>query len=137
MIQKIKNAALSLTLIITCLFGTFAVNMVPAAALDCTNPQTPQEKLECGACATDPSGCPSDPDKSLQDTVRNIVNVISIAAGVVAVIMIILGGFRYITSGGNAQAVQSAKNTILYAIIGLVVIAFAQVIVRFVLHNTA
>jgi hypothetical protein len=49
------------------------------------------------------------------------------------VIMIIVGGFRYITSGGNDASVTAAKNTILYAIIGLVVVALAQIIVRFTL----
>ena len=50
--------------------------------------------------------------------------------------MIIFGGFRYITSGGNDNNVSSAKNTILYAVIGLVIVALSQFIVRFVL-NTA
>ena len=52
--------------------------------------------------------------------------------GVVAVIMIIIGGLKYITSSGDSNNVSSAKNTILYAIIGLVVVVLAQVIVRFV-----
>jgi hypothetical protein len=50
--------------------------------------------------------------------------------------MIIIGGFRYITSGGKQESVTSAKNTILYAIIGLVIVALAQIIVRFVLSNS-
>jgi len=54
---------------------------------------------------------------------------------VVAVIMIIIGGFRYITSGGNDTSITSAKNTILYAVIGLVIVALAQVLVHFVLRN--
>ncbi|MBX4197632.1 hypothetical protein KW801_03715 [Candidatus Saccharibacteria bacterium] len=48
--------------------------------------------------------------------------------------MIIVGGFRYITSGGNPESTKSARNTILYAIIGLVVVALAQLIARFVLN---
>jgi hypothetical protein len=55
--------------------------------------------------------------------------------GIVAVIMIIVGGLRYITSGGNDASVTSAKNTILYAIIGLVIVALAQVLVRFTLSK--
>jgi TRAP-type C4-dicarboxylate transport system permease small subunit len=49
--------------------------------------------------------------------------------------MIIIGGFRYIVSGGDQTSVTAAKNTIMYAIIGLVVVLFSQVIVRFVLTN--
>jgi hypothetical protein len=47
--------------------------------------------------------------------------------------MIIFGGFKYITSGGESGNVTSAKNTIIYAVIGLVIVAFAQFIVQFVL----
>jgi hypothetical protein len=50
--------------------------------------------------------------------------------------MIILGGFKYITSGGDTGNVTGAKNTILYAIVGLVIVALAQIIVRFVLDKT-
>jgi hypothetical protein len=54
----------------------------------------------------------------------------------VAVVMIIIGGLKYITSGGDSGNVTGAKNTILYAIIGLVIVALAQFIVRFVLSKT-
>jgi len=63
------------------------------------------------------------------------VNIFSWVIGVVAVFAIIYGGFKYITSAGESGGVTSAKNTILYAIIGLVIVALAQVIVRFVLGN--
>ena len=53
------------------------------------------------------------------------------------IIMIIIGGFRYIISGGDSSSVQGAKNTILYAIVGLLIVVFAQVIIRFVLTNVA
>lgn len=68
--------------------------------------------------------------------IKTVINVLSIIVGVVAVIMIIIGGFRYITSGGKQESVTGAKNTILYAVIGLVIVALAQVIVRFVLTKT-
>lgn len=69
----------------------------------------------------------------LGQTAKNAVKILSIIVGIVAVIMIILGGFKYITSGGDATKVASAKNTIFYAVIGLVIVALAQLIVRFVL----
>lgn len=65
--------------------------------------------------------------------IKQVINIISIIVGVVAVIMIIIGGLRYITSGGDSSSVSSAKNTILYAIVGLVVVALAQLIVQFVI----
>lgn len=69
----------------------------------------------------------------LTDVIKLVVNIISIIVGVVAVIMIIWGGLKYITSGGESGRITSAKNTIIYALIGLVVVALAQFIVRFVL----
>ena len=65
----------------------------------------------------------------------DIINIFSIIVGVVAVIMIIFGGFKYITSAGNQESIKSAKNTIIYALIGLIIVALAQVIVRFVLRE--
>ena len=68
-------------------------------------------------------------------TVTLIINILSWVVGVVSVIMIIWGGFKYLTSGGDAASVTAAKNTILYAIVGLIIVALAQVIVKFVLGN--
>ena len=58
------------------------------------------------------------------------------AVGVVSIAMIIIGGIRYATSGGNAEKVKSAKNTILYACIGLGVALLALAIVNFVDKQT-
>ncbi len=74
---------------------------------------------------------PSD----LQSIARKVVNFLSVIVGVIAVIMIIVGGFRYITSGGDSNRVGGAKNTLIYAIVGLIIVALAQFIVRFVLTN--
>jgi TRAP-type C4-dicarboxylate transport system permease small subunit len=77
----------------------------------------------------------SDATTKLSNLVHTIVNLLSAIVGIVAVIMIIVGGLRYITSGGNDTSVTSAKNTILYAIIGLIIVALAQVLVRFTLNK--
>ena len=66
---------------------------------------------------------------------RTIVNTILFIIGAVSVIMIIFGGFRYVTSGGDSGGVTSAKNTILYAVIGLVVALLAYAIIQFVLGS--
>ncbi|HCM52256.1 TPA: hypothetical protein DIS56_03975, partial [Candidatus Saccharibacteria bacterium] len=67
--------------------------------------------------------------------IRGVINTLSLIVGIVAVVMIIIGGLRYITSGGSDTSVTSAKNTILYAIIGLIIVALAQIMVRFVLRQ--
>jgi hypothetical protein len=73
--------------------------------------------------------------QKIQDIVTLIVNIFSIIVGIVAVIMIVVGGFKYITSGGDSGNITSAKNTIVYAVIGLVIVALAQFIVKFVLNK--
>jgi len=83
------------------------------------------------------TGCkkPDAAANRLEGLITNIINVFSAIVGSVAVIMIIIGGFRYITSAGDSNSVGGAKNTILYAIVGLIIVVFAQIIVRFVLQR--
>ncbi len=74
--------------------------------------------------------------KGFATILQTIINVFSIVVGAVSVIMIIIGGFRYVISGGDSSSTKAAKDTIMYAVIGLVIVIFAQVIVVFVLTNT-
>lgn len=70
--------------------------------------------------------------RDVGSAVRTAVNILSFVAGAVAIIMVVVGGIKYVTSGGDANAVGSAKNTILYAVVGLVIALLAQALVRFV-----
>lgn len=83
-------------------------------------------------CTTDPTGA-KDPVK----TVNRIIDLFSVIIGIVAVIMIMVGGFKYVTSGGDSTKVSSAKSTIVYAVLGLIVVALAQTIVKFVVSKVA
>lgn len=92
------------------------------------------------AAAQPAAGTPSctdstntDANQGLKDLAGKITNWFSIIVGAISIIMIIYGGFRYITSGGDSGKVGSAKNTLIYAIIGLIIVALAQLIVRFVI----
>jgi Type IV secretion system pilin len=137
MIQKIKNALLVLvTMSMTIVPAVVPSNMVFAA---CSNIGTQVGQGASGAAnngsATDI--CNTGTGTSNQDIstiASKIVNVFSIIVGAVSILMIIYGGFRYITSGGATERVGNAKNTLLYAIIGLIVVALAQLIVHFVLN---
>jgi hypothetical protein len=55
--------------------------------------------------------------------------------GVFAVVVIIIAGWQYVTSGGEAAKIQGAKNALIYAVVGLVVIASASIIIRIVLSS--
>jgi len=118
--------------------------LIPATTFACNNIQS---ELNAGAetAATGKSassGCAYSTGRTTVSTgIKNIaiqaVNIISIIVGVVAIIMIIYGGFKYITSGGESNNVSAAKNTLIYAIIGLIIVALAQVIVHWVLDTSS
>lgn len=132
MISKLKNAVFT--------FLTLATFSVPVLAPVTAHAQI-QENL-CGGAAnlslSEQESCEdSESEDSLNSLIKNIVDIFSVVVGVISVIMIIVGGFKYITSGGESNNVTSAKNTIMYAIIGLVIVALAQFIVRFVLDRAA
>ena len=62
-----------------------------------------------------------------------ITNVMLFIVGAIAVIMIVIGGLRYVISGGDQAQITSAKNTILYAIVGIIVAMLGYAAVNFVL----
>jgi hypothetical protein len=76
-----------------------------------------------------------DPITGSSGVLTRVIQIIVAITGIASVIMIIIGGFRYITSSGDSNNINSAKNTILYAVIGLVVAIFGQAIVSFVLSR--
>ena len=105
--------------------GALGLLMVPdVSAL------TLQEGAEAARC----DGCPSDLFGE-KGAFRQITNTILYIVGVIAVIMLIIGGIRYVISGGDSKKVTDAKNTVLYAIIGLVIAVFAYAIVNFVITS--
>lgn len=133
MLSRLKTFILSLSI----LFGALAPLAVPAVAS-----ADIQESL-CGAATTqkiDVTAKCQDATKGseshFQKVLASIINIFSLVVGVVAVIMVIFAGFKYITSGGNQESVKTAKQALIYAIIGLVIVALAQIIVKFVLHQT-
>jgi len=67
--------------------------------------------------------------------IQTLLMNVYIVAGIVAVVAIVIGGIRYTTSGGEASNIKAAKDTILYAVIGLVVVIMAAAITNFVLGN--
>ena len=72
-------------------------------------------------------------EPALGDRIKAIVNMLLFLLGAIAVIMIVIGGIRYTTSNGDSGNIKSAKDTILYAAVGLVVAILAYAIVNFVI----
>lgn len=90
-----------------------------------------------GAALDDESSCDqlASGTKDPNDTIKLALNIFASVVGLIAVVMIIVGGLRYMTSGGDASKTAAAQNTVLYALIGLVVAAMAAIIAQFVVKK--
>lgn len=91
---------------------------------------------EGAGLAVGASGCAA-PAGSLDvnTTLQKGMNLFSAILGIVAVVMIMIGGLKYMTSQGDSGQMNSAKNTLIFAAVGLVIVALAQLIVNFVLER--
>ena len=106
------------------------VGLVVMAIVPEASALTLQEGAEAAKC----DDCPSDLFGET-GAFRQITNTILYIVGIIAVIMLIIGGIKYVISGGDSKKVTDAKNTVLYAIIGLVIAVFAYAIVNFVISS--
>ena len=85
-----------------------------------------------GAAGTCKGGNADTNNANLNDTIHTVINTMLFIVGILAVIMIIYGGIRYVISRGEEKEITGAKNTIMYSIVGLVVAIIAFVIVQWV-----
>jgi hypothetical protein len=96
--------------------------------------QTPSTSISISKSDLGLDGGPTDVTGS---QVSALLTQAYIAAGVVAVIVIIVGGIRYATANGDSSQITAAKNMIMYAVVGLIVIISAAGLTQFVLTNVA
>jgi type IV secretion system pilin len=119
---------------ITQLFIAFAMIVgIGAMALPATPAQAVDVFGQCGANKNS-SVCKSTGDDA-NKMIKIVINLILSVLGIISVIMIILGGIRYTTSGGDSAGIKTARDTIIYAIVGLVIAILAFAIVNFVLDS--
>ena len=134
--RYIKTAILVIT-VLSCQLVWIKSPVLAAAA-------NPVSQGACGneAIGTSGAGTSTVCTASDQNTVTGnnglistIANIVAWVSGVAAVFMIIFSGFRFITAGGDSGKISSARNTILYASIGLLVVILSRIIVSFVINN--
>ena len=101
-----------------------AINVFGSCETEKSKPKDEQSAV-CAEANTD----------SINSPIQNIIGLMLFAIGTISVIMIIVGGIRYVISNGEAARIKSAKDTILYAVIGLIVSLLAYAIVNFVLNQ--
>ena len=101
--------------------------VTPDASAACVAGSSPKDCIKSGSNVKTGGG-----DTPLSDQIKTVVNILLFILGAIAVIMIVVGGIRYTISNGESGAITGAKNTILYAVIGLIVAMLAYSIVNFV-----
>lgn len=99
---------------------TFSEKPTVCEEKDSTQPSTPGGEAE-------------NPLFGKEGILTKVINLLSIVAGIAAIIIIILAGLRFVTSGSNPQDIANARERIIYASVGLVIAALAQVLVRFII----
>lgn len=129
MVQQMKGKKEMKKTIRTALAGMLLVPMLALGLTVATG--TLDVAAQIDLTPAQPDNVPTELDGD-SGVFKTVVNILLFIIGLISVIMLIWGGIRYTTSGGNANSVTAAKNTIMYAIIGLVVAIFAYAIVNWV-----
>lgn len=122
--KKVKNSIIAAALTLSSMLAVAAIwqpqSVVAASGI---------EQVRQGAKSAQTG---DDSTSDIPSMVQRVVNVMLFVLGAVAVIMIVLGGIKFTTSNGNPEQIKSAKNTIMYSVVGLVVAIMAYAIVNFV-----
>ena len=130
--QRISRLIIALALVLGVSAPVLAINTVTYAD---AKSSVCDGIAATGSTTTCDSSGSASAESAVQALVKNIINIFSWVAGVVSVIMVMLGGFWYITSNGDAAKATKGRTTITYALVGLVIVALSQVIVRFVIGS--
>lgn len=123
-----------ITGLIIAIVAVFSFVAVPLASV--VGATSPTDSISEGINAVS-GGTNKSSGTDLNKGIKNVVDVMLFLLGAIAVIMIIIGGIRYATSNGDASNTKAAKDTILYAVVGLVVAILAYAIVNFVVSSFA
>jgi heme/copper-type cytochrome/quinol oxidase subunit 2 len=125
-------------------FALIPLMSAPVYAANCPKTLPASQQAGCAACLVeddanntwdDTEGKCNRAGNDLNNIIHTIINVMLFIVGILSVAMIIFGGIRYAASAGNKNAVDSAKNTIIYSIVGLVVAILAFAIVQWVFSS--
>lgn len=125
--KKIKHLLLTGALLLLAFAPVLSTNLVHAQVSDESKDAACQ-----GLGGATGDACTGDAGSSVGNLVASIINILSWIVGLISIVMMIVGGLKFVTSNGNAQAISSARSTVIYALVGVVVAVVAQVLVRFV-----
>lgn len=115
-------------------FFIFTVTLMAISVMTLASPLHAAVKpCDTSAGASNSEVCKTSASDLTNGILKNVINVLLYVAGTIAVIMIIIGAIRYITSDGDSNRASQARNTIIYAVVGLVVAIMSFGIVNFVI----
>lgn len=119
------------------LFLTFIIGFFGFSALSATNYVSALSSSDavCEGVNGVSGGCTKTSASSVGATIKNALKIMQLIAGILALFYLISAGLKFITSSGSSDGVKSARNTILYAAIGLVIVLMSQAIISFVLNR--
>lgn len=126
--QIIKRLSLGIASLLLALVATFAIALpTPTYAIG--------EVSKSEVCNSIGTGgeCKQNGGVDLNKLTATIINIMSIVIGIVAVVMVMIAGFNFITANGDSSKISTARSALTYAVIGLIIVALAQIIVQFVL----
>lgn len=131
LILKAKLITLSVLLL-----GSLVLAPAATAAALPLNFASAGTSAACGAISQlDSSQACGSGQSTINRVVKSVLQIISFILGIAGIIMVVVAGFKYITSNGDTGAVGSAKRTLIYALVGLVVAALAQFMVHYVIAH--
>ncbi|MCL2037520.1 pilin [Candidatus Saccharibacteria bacterium] len=137
--RKLTNIIVAMVAVL----GVGATFLAPAPAYaapaDCNKLSGAANIAACSACQSETGSewvggkcVRASGARDLNSTIQQVINIMLFIIGILSVIMIIWGGISYVLSRGDPEKVKNAKNTIIYAIVGLIVAILAFAIVQWV-----
>ena len=129
----IKQLFLALALLLVVVFTVPGLSFAAGTDLfdpkaTCSNPEARKESAACNA-STD------NPISGTNGVIIKIANIVTYIAGAAAVIVMIYSGLKFITAAGDSAKVKNARDTVLYALIGVAVIVLSRSLIIFVIHK--
>jgi len=133
-LKKIITKVLIVELVIS---SSFALSLLLSPVNTYAQIVPGAEKVEvCAGIDSNGTGtCDTTAVSKLNSTLGTFINIFSVIIGIITVIMVMVSGFKFITSNGDPNGVSSAKTTLVYALVGVAVVALAQVLVHFVIYH--
>ena len=110
--------------------------LISAGIMGALLPAPPASAIDVfGGCGGNTSAVCAAKGDSAANIMKNVINTLLVVLGMIAVLMIVIGGIRYTTSAGDSSATKAAKDTVLYSVVGLVIAIMSFAIVNFVVSR--